>query len=103
MARTINASTANAAIARRFLSGVCTRVTDSAAGAAPQGVWVASRWGAPTVAGPDADLAGGNTCSAVEVVYLEDDVAELSAGAAMRPVSVSRLRRFKSLRRSEAC
>src|ERR1700746_3335867 len=103
MARTINAKAATAIVARRFRFGVCARVPDSAAGAAPDGVWAASIGVAPTAAGAGGMLAGAEVCSTFEGDDLGNETAELSAGAAMRPVSVSRLRRFKSLRNSEAC
>ena len=79
------------------------RAPDSAAGAAPDSPRAASTWGAPTVAAVDGELARGEVGSAIEADDLADDAAELSAGTAVRPVSVSRLRRFKSLRKSEAC
>ena len=49
------------------------------------------------------ELGRGEVGSAIEADDLADDAAESSAGTAVRPVSVSRLRRFKSLHKSEAC
>src|SRR5271163_2639255 len=103
MARTISARAATAPDARRFRFGACTCAPDSATGTAPDGVWAASTCVAPTEPGVDSELAGGDVCSSAEAEDLKDEAAELSDGTAVRPVSVSRLRRFKSLRNSEAC